>query len=154
VPPPPSIEQIFAVSCADSANPREAADYVAAARLGEMRAGGFGLMAAWEEEFCADWPQTASQDRYAGPWNRWTANPILLIGNTVDPATPYWNSVAMSRDLARARLLTVKGYGHTEFTNPSTCAAGDEVRYLTTGALLPAGTVCQQNGTPFPSPSR
>jgi pimeloyl-ACP methyl ester carboxylesterase len=154
VPPPPSIEQIFAVSCADSADPREAADYVAAARLGEMRAGGFGLMAAWEEEFCADWPQTASQDRYAGPWNRWTANPILLIGNTVDPATPYWGSVAMSRDLARARLLTVKGYGHTEFTNPSTCAADDEVRYLTTGALPPAGTVCQQNGTPFPSPSR
>src|SRR5205807_719325 len=52
-------------------------------------------------------------------------------------------------DLARARLLTVRGYGHTEFTNPSTCAADYEVRYLTTGALPPAGTVCQQDGTPF-----
>jgi pimeloyl-ACP methyl ester carboxylesterase len=154
VPPPPSIEQIFAVSCADSADPRDPADYATAARLGEMRAGGFGLVPAWEGEFCADWPEAAGQDRYAGPWNRRTANPILLIANTVDPATPYWDSVAMSRDLARARLLTVKGYGHTEFANPSTCAAGDEVRYLTTGALPPTGTVCQQNGTPFPSPSR
>jgi pimeloyl-ACP methyl ester carboxylesterase len=154
VPPPPSIEQIVAVGCADSDDPRDPADYAAAARLGEMRAGGFGLMAAWEDEFCAAWPQVAGQDRYSGPWNRWTANPILLIGNTVDPATPYSGSVAMSHDLARARLLTVKGYGHTEFTNPSTCAADDEVRYLTTGALPPAGTVCQQNGIPFPSASR
>lgn len=154
VPPLPRLEQIFAASCADSDEPRDPADYVAAARLGEMRAGGFGLMAAWVHEFCAAWPQVAGQDRYSGPWNRWTANPILLIGNTVDPATPYRGSVAMSHDLARARLLTVKGYGHTEFTNPSTCAADDEVRYLTTGALPPAGTVCQQNGTPFPPASR
>lgn len=49
----------------------------------------------------------------------------------------------------RARLLTVKGYGHTEFTNPSTCAANHEVQYLTSGALPPARAVCQQDGTPF-----
>jgi pimeloyl-ACP methyl ester carboxylesterase len=151
---PLPLEQIFAVDCVDTDNPRDPADYVAAARLGEMRAGGFGLMEAWEQEFCAAWPQVAAQDRYSGPWNRWTANPILLIGNTVDPATPYWGSVAMSHDLARARLLTVKGYGHTEFTNPSACATDDEVRYLMTGALPPTGTVCQQNGTPFPAASR
>jgi hypothetical protein len=90
-----------------------------------------------------------TQDRYTGPWNRHTANPILLIGNTVDPATPYSNSVAMSHDLARARLLTVKGYGHTEFTNPSTCASKYEVRFLITGALPPVGTVCRQTGVPF-----
>jgi TAP-like protein len=77
-----------------------------------------------------------------------------VIGNTVDPATPYWNSVAMSHDLARARLLTVQGYGHTEFTNPSTCATSYEVRYLTTGALPPAGTVCRQDGTPFGAPAQ
>lgn len=77
-----------------------------------------------------------------------------MIGVTGDPATPYQGSVAMSRDLARARLLTVDGFGHTEFANPSTCATNDEVRYLTTGALPAPGAVCKQNGTPFPSPSR
>jgi TAP-like protein len=75
-----------------------------------------------------------------------------VIGNTGDPATPYQGAVAMSRDLARARLLTVDGFGHTEFANPGTCAVNDEISYLTTGALPPAGTVCPQNGTPFPSP--
>ena len=54
-----------------------------------------------------------------------------------------------ARDLARARLLTVRGYGHTEFANPSTCATNDLVRYLITGTLPPAGTTCQQNGTSF-----
>jgi pimeloyl-ACP methyl ester carboxylesterase len=149
VPPLPALEQIYAVVCADSPNPRHPQAYDAAAQLAYARAGGFGLMAAWQDEICAQWPRAAAQDRYAGPWNRPTAHTILLIGNTVDPATPYANSVAMSRDLARARLLTVDGYGHSEFTNPSTCATSYEVRYLTTGALPPAGTICPQNGRPF-----
>jgi pimeloyl-ACP methyl ester carboxylesterase len=148
-PPLPRLEEIYGVACADSPNPRDPQAYPAAAKLAYARSGGFGLMLAWLYEVCARWPQAAAQDRYTGPWNRPTAHPILLIGNTVDPATPYWNSVAMSRDLARARLLTVNGYGHTLFANPSTCATNYEVRYLTTGALPPPGTVCQQNGTPF-----
>ena len=78
---------------------------------------------------------------------------ILLIGNTGDPTTPYQGSVALARELARARLLTVDGYGHTEQANPSTCALDDEVRYLLTGALPPAGTICPQDAAPFPAPS-
>lgn len=72
------------------------------------------------------------------------------MGNTGDPATPYQDSVALSRELARARLLTIDGYGHTETNNPSSCALGYALRYLLTGALPPGGTVCPQNATPFP----
>lgn len=60
----------------------------------------------------------------------------------------------MSRDLARARLLTVAGSGHTEFLNPSTCATNYEISYLTSGPLPRPGTVCAQNGTPFPAPAK
>jgi len=144
-----NLEQILAVGCADSPNPRDPRAYVAAAKLAYERSGAFGPSFAWMHEPCAMWPRAAAKDRYAGPWNRPTANPILLLGNTVDPSTPYSNSIALSHELARARLLTIDGYGHTEFTNPSTCAEDYEVRYLTTGALPPAGTVCQQDGTPF-----
>lgn len=56
----------------------------------------------------------------------------------------------MSRELARARLLTVDGYGHTELANKSACADRYETRYLLDGMLPPPGTVCEQNTTPFP----
>ena len=88
--------------------------------------------------------------REAAAVNRPTATTILVLGNTGDPILPLQDSVAMSRDLARARLLTVDGYGHTEFGNPSACATGYEIRYLLTGALPPPRTICQENATPFP----
>ena len=152
---PPAVytgaEQTLAVLCADSPNPRDPAAYPVAARSAYTRSGPFGLEETWNAEACANWPAAAAQDRYSGPWNRPTATTILVLGNTGDPNTPYQGSVAMSRDLARARLLTVDGYGHTESSNPSACATNYEIRYLLTGALPPPRTVCKENATPFPA---
>jgi len=150
--PPPAdpgyysgVEQQLAIMCADSPNPRHPAAYAAAAALGT-----FAPRYAWTTLGCADWPAAAARDRYTGPWNRRTATTILLLANTGDPVTAYQDSVAMSHDLARARLLTVDGYGHTTGANPSTCAIDYAVTYTLTGALPAPGTVCQQNATPFP----
>jgi pimeloyl-ACP methyl ester carboxylesterase len=141
------LEQNSAVLCGDSPNPRDPRAYDALARFAYGRSGPVGPYWSWQSEVCSRWPSTA--DPYRGPWGRRTANHILVVGNTVDPVTPYQDSIAMSRDLARARLLTVDGYGHTEFLNPSSCAERYETRYLLTGALPPAGTVCQQDKAPF-----
>ena len=143
-------EQQLAVLCSDGPNPRDPGVYPNLARLAYARSGPFGLEYTWQAEECAAWPAAAAQDRYSGPWNRRTASTVLLFGNTGDPATSYQSSVALSHELARARLLTIDGYGHTETNNPSTCAIGYGIRYLLTGALPPAGTVCPQNATPFP----
>jgi hypothetical protein len=75
-----------------------------------------------------------------------------VVGNTGDPITPYQDSVAMSRDLARARLLTVNEFGHTASLNPNTCFMNYEMRYLTAGALPPAGAICQATTQPFRAP--
>jgi len=72
-----------------------------------------------------------------------------VVGNTVDPATPYQEAVAMSHDLADARLLTVRGYGHTALGNHSNCVDTVESDYFVTGALPPSGTVCHQDQPPF-----
>jgi pimeloyl-ACP methyl ester carboxylesterase len=146
-------EQEIATQCADSPNPRDPRAYPAAAQLALARSGLVGPPLAWQTEMCAAWPAAAARDRYAGPWNRTTASTILVLGNTGDPITSHQSSVAMSRDLARARLLTIRGYGHTEFDNPSTCATKYEVRYLLTGNLPPVGTICPQNAVPFPAPA-
>jgi len=139
------VEQQLAIMCADSPNPRDPAGYAAAAARST-----FAPEYAWITLGCAHWPAAAAQDRYTGPWNRRTASTILLLANTGDPITAYQDSVAMSHDLARARLLTVDGYGHTTGNNPSTCAIDDAVAYTLTGALPAPGTVCQQSVTPFP----
>ncbi|GFE70301.1 hydrolase [Chroococcus sp. FPU101] len=138
----------FSVACADTLNPRNPEVYRQLAVIAFKRAGAVGPNASWGDQACATWP-TRSADRYIGPWDHPTANPILVIGNTYDPSTPYEGSVAMSRALARARLLTVDGYGHTVFLNPSQCASEYITNYFIKGELPPEGTICKQNYQPF-----
>lgn len=144
-------EQSIAVVCSDSSNPRNAADYPAMAKSAAARLAGFGALETWADEPCAQWPGNGSHDRYTGPWNRPTANPVLVFGNTGDVAVNYKDSVAAARDLGDARLLTIDQFGHTEALNPSTCATSYEVSYMLTGALPPSGTVCKADTSPFPA---
>lgn len=140
------------VACAETPNPRNPEAYRQLAAVAFERAGAVGPNQSWSDQACATWPAT-SADRYTSPWNRPTANPILVIGNTYDPSTSYENSVAMSRELARARLLTVDGYGHTVFLNPSKCANEYMTNYFIKGELPPEGTTCKQDYQPFSTTS-
>lgn len=142
----------LSVECAESPNPRHPTLYPQLAAFSFDRAGDIGPALVWADQPCATW-QGKAADHYTGPWNRPTANPILVIGNTVDPSTPYENSVTMAHALADARLLTVDGYGHTALLNPSQCANDYIAAYFTTGVLPPDNTVCQQDQPPFPSGS-
>jgi pimeloyl-ACP methyl ester carboxylesterase len=148
----PGPEQALAVECSDSPNPRHPMVFRALDAISYARAGVIGPSWSWGDEPCASWPATAAS-RYVGPWDRPTANPVLVIGNTFDPATPYEGAVAMADDLARARLLTVDGYGHTALLNPSACAKTYESSYFVDGTLPPPGTVCQQDRQPFTTSS-
>jgi pimeloyl-ACP methyl ester carboxylesterase len=141
-------EQAVATFCDDSPNPRAPGSYPAQAAFGYARSGAFGQYAAWRAELCTQWA-ALDADRYTGRWNVPTAHPLLLVGNTTDPATPYTGSLTMERDLASARLLTVDGYGHTALLNPSSCAQAYESAYLIDGTLPPVGATCQQNQQPF-----
>jgi pimeloyl-ACP methyl ester carboxylesterase len=155
VPPFPGAEGPLAVTCGDSPQPRKAQTFIDLVDDVVHRDGLIGVNNLWvPDEACVGWPVKA-QDPYAGPWNRPTP-PILVIGNTADPSTPYANSLGMVQQLANAHLLTVvgqgqrPGYGHTAFLNPSTCANNYLTAYFETGALPPAGTICHQSFVPFP----
>ncbi|MGX1131999.1 pimeloyl-ACP methyl ester carboxylesterase [Streptomyces glaucescens] len=157
LPPPPPVrnpdpyvgdEQAAAVFCADSPNPRDPAAYRAMEETAVNRAGDVGRHWTWAGEVCAAWPAVAA-NRYRGPWDKPTANPVLVVGTTGDPSTPYTASQAMAGQLADARLLTNKGFGHTALLNPSTCIRTHESRYLVDGTLPPPGTTCEQDTPPF-----
>jgi pimeloyl-ACP methyl ester carboxylesterase len=138
-------EQQAAIFCSESPNPPPAA-YGALDAFASRRSGVVGPPWTWLDQACASWPAHAAE-RYAGPWDRRTAHPILVIGTTHDPATPYQSAVALSHQLARARLLTVDGYGHT--AGPSTCAQRYGTRYLISGTLPARGARCAQDRAPF-----
>jgi pimeloyl-ACP methyl ester carboxylesterase len=145
--PPRQLVGLSAILCSESPNPRAAA-FPSVARFAFRRSGPLGLSKLWETLPCASWPATAA-DRYAGPWDRRTANPVLVTNNTIDPNTPYPGAVAMARELARARLLTVDGYGHGVLVNQSACATRYISHYLIEQKLPPKGAVCQQDQQPF-----
>jgi hypothetical protein len=63
-----------------------------------------------------------------------------VISTTHDPATSYEAAVALSRELARGRLLTVDGYGHG---SKSACTDRRLVRYLVKGIPPPRGARCR-----------
>ncbi|MGW4769989.1 alpha/beta hydrolase [Nocardia sp. NPDC004278] len=141
------IEQVYALICSESPNPRDPHLYGPLAKFATLRAGTVGPFWAWVTEACSTWPGKAAH-RYTGPWNR-SRTPILTVNTVFDPATPYQAAQSMTAHLGNARLLTVAGYGHTTLSNPSSCANAHESNYVVRGVLPPRGTVCRQDTPPF-----
>ena len=56
--------------------------------------------------------------------------PILVVGTTGDPATPYSWSESVARQLEHAVLLTRVGDGHTAFFSGNTCARSAITAYV------------------------
>jgi hypothetical protein len=142
-----AIEGFPAVACADSDNPGSYDAWWQAAIAADAVAPYFGRYWTWASSICADWP-FRDADRYAGPFDRRTANPVLVVGNEFDPATRYEGAQRVASLLPGARLLTVHGWGHTSLFL-SACADEAIARYLVDGQLPAVGTVCEQDEVPF-----
>ncbi|GAA3497418.1 alpha/beta hydrolase [Streptomyces prasinosporus] len=79
----------------------------------------FGEGFAWMALNCAYWPVRAT-----GEPQRIEAEgapPIVVVGTTRDPATPYRWAEALADQLSSARLLTYEGDGHTAYGRGSDC---------------------------------
>ncbi|GIF62931.1 hydrolase [Asanoa ishikariensis] len=98
---------------------------------------------------CASgWPADAT-DRYTGPWNAQTENPVLLLSARYDPGTPYRNAVATEKRLANAVLVTLEGWGHPSYQIASACIDEVRTRYLVDLTVPARGTTCQPDEVPF-----
>lgn len=96
---------------------------------------------SWGNAPCAQW--FGHSGRVPAPASTSTTVPILVIGTTYDPATPYEWSKALNRQLPTSTLLTFRGDGHTAFGGGSRCVDDAVTRYVLTGTTPPAGTVCR-----------
>lgn len=142
-----SNDAFYAVNCADAPLPRDPKLYPGIANVFEKANPTFGRGEAFSEVGCANWPKVS--ERYAGPWNKRTANTVLVVNGTYDPATRYDFGKRMTRELGNARLLTLDGFGHT--SSYSACVQDWYTKYLLAGQLPPAGTRCAQDLAPFPA---
>jgi len=94
-----------------------------------------------------------AQDSFGGPFRvpNSAATP-LVVDTTYDPATPYRGGQRLARDLRNARLLTMRGDGHTAYGSGSPdCIDPAVENYLLNRVLPPAGTKCKQD-VPFTAP--
>jgi pimeloyl-ACP methyl ester carboxylesterase len=108
-----------------------------------------GLFVGWNNWApCASWP-ARSTERYTGPWNRPTKTPLLLIGTTADPATPYANARRVANLLGNAVLLTHDGYGHTSEADPSPCVGRVTSAYIVDLTIPRPGRLCRSAHQPF-----
>lgn len=137
-----------AVFCTDGVFPRRAALWPALVQLSELAAPTFSRYWWYTTLACASWPAHAAE-RYAGPWDRPTAAPLLLVNTLADPATPYAGAVRAQRRLADARLITVEGWGHTSLAHPSGCVQQLTDRYLIEEVAPPNGQRCAPDADPF-----
>ena len=141
-------EALLAVSCGETDNPRQPALWPLAARVADHFTPYFGASWTYVSQACATWPGRDT-DRYAGPFNRKTAAPLLLVNSRFDAASSYERVQHVERTLGSARLLTIEGAGHTQATIDSPCADGAIERYLIAGELPAAGAVCSDQPDPF-----
>ncbi|MEU3601081.1 alpha/beta hydrolase [Streptomyces sp. NPDC006798] len=101
----------------------------------------FGRNFAWAALNCTYWPTPAT-----GTPHRVTADgapPILVVGTTRDPATPYKWSRALASQLSSGRLLTYDGDGHTAYGRGSDCVDTAINTYLLEGQAPKDGKRCR-----------
>ncbi|MFI5966347.1 alpha/beta hydrolase [Streptomyces asoensis] len=130
------------INCADD-KPRHSTAQVQE-KLPRFRAASpvFGDFLAWSLVGCTHWPVPGAADHpdVGAPGSA----PILVVGNTGDPATPYEGARKMVDALGRGVgvELTYKGQGHGAYGSKNTCVQSAVNGYLLDGKVPAAGTVC------------
>jgi pimeloyl-ACP methyl ester carboxylesterase len=128
-----------AIDCLDHPVPHDLEGYGSLADLFGASAPVFGPLLAWGEASCAVWPAPAT--RTAGPVPAAGAPPILVVGTTGDPATPYQWAVNVANELQHGDLLTRDGVDHVAYFY-SPCVRDDVQAYFVSGVTPPSGATC------------
>ena len=101
----------------------------------------FGASLGNQDARCQAWGHNGT--RKPAPIHAKGAAPILVVGTTGDPATPYAWSQALADQLESGRLLTWEGNGHTAYGRAGACVQKAVDTYLTSGTVPKEGLTCK-----------
>ena len=133
-------EAFYAVSCLDRPDTFTVAEVQQAEDRFADVSPVFGPYLAWSGLPCTIWPVEATAA--PGPLTAEGAAPILVVGTTGDPATPYEWAVSLADQLASGVLLTYEGFVHTAYRKNNDCVDDAVDRYLIEGEPPEDGLVC------------
>jgi pimeloyl-ACP methyl ester carboxylesterase len=128
-----------AIDCLDHRVSRDVSGYATLAAQYGVVAPVFGPFLAWGQAACALWPVAAT--RTPAPAAAVGSPPILVIGTTGDPATPYAWAVSLARQLSQGDLLSRDGNDHVAYFY-SGCVRSYVQTYLVGGGAPAPGTIC------------
>ncbi|HEX3542691.1 MAG TPA: alpha/beta hydrolase [Acidimicrobiales bacterium] len=134
-----SLEANNAISCVDQPWPRDPAVLQQSAALAKQRAPEFGIADLYGALPCTGWPAPPTSQPHAIAAAG--SPPIVVVGSTGDPATPYADAQGLAKELKSGVLLTRVGDGHTGYRS-SICVRNYVDTYLLQLTVPSAGTRC------------
>jgi pimeloyl-ACP methyl ester carboxylesterase len=133
-------EAFTAVNCLDySYNSNPAAMRANAEKL-DAAAPVFGHLQAYSGVACYDWP--FKPVRKEVPIAAAGSAPIIVVGTTGDPATPYIWAKAVAKQLHNGHLVTYHGDGHTAYNKSNSCVNDAVDNFLINGTVPKKNLSC------------
>ncbi|MBA2560143.1 MAG: alpha/beta fold hydrolase [Propionibacteriales bacterium] len=135
-----SMEVQSAVNCLDHPEHESLAQIEAGASEFVKHSPVFGQAATWWPYACSNWPVLSTQPR--PDYSAKGAPPIVVVGTTRDPATPYQQAVDLANELDSGVLLSRDGDGHTAYGSGNACIDNAVDTYLVSGKPPADKTMC------------
>lgn len=92
-----------------------------------------GISAAYGDLICSGWKYGPSP--FPNPIHAEGSGPILILGTTGDPATPYQDAQSLAKQLDNGHLVTLHGQGHTAYDLGNDCIDTTVDAYLLLGTV-------------------
>jgi pimeloyl-ACP methyl ester carboxylesterase len=137
------MEVIYAVNCLDKPESDDLSAYAEAAEASTSQAPTWGPFLMWSSLPCASWP--VETERSSEPPAKVTAegaDPIVIVGTTRDPATPYEWAERLHDQLAQSSLITYDGDGHTAYMRSNECVDEPIDEFFLEGTVPRDGLTC------------
>jgi len=145
---PDFLDSFTAITCADTALPRDPDRWPELAAQSPRNSPPFDDFWLYARQPCGAWatPEDDSR-RGVSPWTLISDKPALLVNNEFDPATPLASAERAQQELVNARLVVVdEGYGHQPVGD---CVRNLRERYLIDLRLPAPGATCSTQQLPF-----
>ncbi len=136
-----STEAFRAINCLDY--PLPAGDEDTSAEQAEIEAAAPVIGPFWGYDStagCELWPVQGTAVR--APIHATGAAPILVVGTTGDPATPYEWAVALAEQLDSGVLVSYDGEGHTAYNKSNRCVNDAVEQYFIDGSVPSSDPKC------------